>query len=56
MRRGVWLTLLLCLLLLPLAAERPLVNGSAGIRAGLDRARTMGSVLMIAAHPDDEPR
>jgi len=36
------------------AQERPLANGAAQVRAGLDRLRATGSVLMIAAHPDDE--
>jgi LmbE family N-acetylglucosaminyl deacetylase len=37
-----------------LAQQRPLNAGAAEIRADLERARTVGSVLMIAAHPDDE--
>jgi hypothetical protein len=37
-----------------LAQQRPLNTGAAEIRADLERARTVGSVLMIAAHPDDE--
>jgi LmbE family N-acetylglucosaminyl deacetylase len=38
-----------------LAGEyRPLVAGAAGIKHRLDKLRVCGSVLMIAAHPDDE--
>ena len=37
-----------------LAQQRPLNAGAAEIRADLERARTVGRVLMIAAHPDDE--
>jgi LmbE family N-acetylglucosaminyl deacetylase len=43
------------LLLLTLAAraEQPLSGGLA-VKFGLNRLQTLGSVLMIAAHPDDE--
>ncbi len=41
------------LLSLPLLGQKNL-SGSAEIRKGLDRLDTVGSVLMIAAHPDDE--
>ena len=41
--------------------EKSMERGKAGqhavqaqVRAGLDRLRATGSVLMIAAHPDDE--
>lgn len=44
----------LLLLSASFAQERPLANGAAQVRAGLDRLRATGSVLMIAAHPDDE--
>jgi LmbE family N-acetylglucosaminyl deacetylase len=44
----------LLLLSVSFAQERPLANGAAQVRAGLDRLRATGSVLMIAAHPDDE--
>jgi LmbE family N-acetylglucosaminyl deacetylase len=45
--------LLLVLLAGPLAAQRELA-GEARIRLALDRLNVLGSVLMIAAHPDDE--
>lgn len=38
---------------LPLLAQRDL-SGTAQIELALDRLNTVGSVLMIAAHPDDE--
>ena len=41
------------LAVLPLAAQNAR-SGSAEIRLGLERVRTLGSALMIAAHPDDE--
>lgn len=54
MRRFTML-LLVCLVSLSLhAQERPLVSGAADVRARLDRLQVVGSVLMIAAHPDDE--
>ena len=41
------------ILLSPVAAQRNL-TGEAEIRDRLDRLDTLGSVMMIAAHPDDE--
>src|SRR5208337_4698997 len=46
------LSLALCALT-PLYAQREL-SGSAQARLALDRLNVTGSVLMIAAHPDDE--
>jgi len=37
----------------PAVAQRPF-TGAAEVRQSLDRINTLGSVLMIAAHPDDE--
>ena len=44
---------LLSLCLTPVSAQREL-SGSAQARLSLDRLNVVGSVLMIAAHPDDE--
>lgn len=53
--RRFTILLLVCLVSLSLfAQERPLVSGAADVRARLDRLQVAGSVLMIAAHPDDE--
>jgi LmbE family N-acetylglucosaminyl deacetylase len=49
---AVWAALAVCLGL-PLAAQRNLA-GTAAMEQALDRLRVTGSVLMIAAHPDDE--
>ncbi|HEV1285176.1 MAG TPA: PIG-L family deacetylase, partial [Bryobacteraceae bacterium] len=44
----------LCAVLLsPLEAQRT-ISGEVEIRQALDRLDTLGSVMMIAAHPDDE--
>ncbi len=47
--------LAMCLVLLarPVAAQRSLA-GEAEIRERLDKLATLGSVMMIGAHPDDE--
>ncbi len=46
--------MLFCILLLsPVEAQRN-ISGEAEIRQALDRLDTLGSVMMIAAHPDDE--
>ena len=45
--------LLLVCSLAPAFAQRPL-TGSAKIQLSLERLQTVGNVLMIAAHPDDE--
>src|ERR1700684_2396429 len=47
--------LAICLVLLarPMAAQRSLA-GEAEIRERLDKLATLGSVMMIGAHPDDE--
>jgi LmbE family N-acetylglucosaminyl deacetylase len=50
---AVHLLILLLLAGTQLLAQRDLA-GSARIRQNLDRLNTVGSVLMIAAHPDDE--
>jgi LmbE family N-acetylglucosaminyl deacetylase len=44
---------LFALIALPLSAERH-ISGSEQIRLSLEKARTLGTVLMIGAHPDDE--
>ena len=48
---------LLCLVLLaglvPTPAQRP-ITGEVEIRQALERLNTLGSVMMIGAHPDDE--
>ncbi len=41
------------LLLVPVGAQRSL-HGTAEIKLALDRLNVLGSVLMVAAHPDDE--
>ena len=48
--------LLLCLLCfcLPLAAQPTPLIGAAELQETLDRLNTLGSALMLAAHPDDE--
>ncbi len=44
----------LCAILLsPLKAQRN-ISGEVEIRQALERLDTLGSVMMIAAHPDDE--
>jgi len=43
---------LLALIAFLLPAQEP--RGAAAVKAGLDRLQVLGSVLMIAAHPDDE--
>jgi LmbE family N-acetylglucosaminyl deacetylase len=48
-----WPVLLSVVLLTPVKAQRNLA-GEAEIRLALDRLNTLGSVMMIAAHPDDE--
>ncbi len=52
MRRFLLIPLLL-LLWFPADAQRS-VHGTAEIKLALDRLNVLGSVLMIAAHPDDE--
>ena len=47
----VWVCILL--LALPAVAQRELA-GTPEIRQALDRLRVLGTVLMVAAHPDDE--
>ncbi len=44
---------LLCAAVVPSAAQ-PDFSGAAEIKSSLDRLNVLGSVLMIAAHPDDE--
>jgi LmbE family N-acetylglucosaminyl deacetylase len=48
------LLLLPVLLLLPAARTQETFPGSEDIQQALEKAQTLGSVLMIAAHPDDE--
>ena len=53
-RRGV--SAILCLIVLslrPLAAQEN-ISGGPQVRLALARLNTLGSVLMIGAHPDDE--
>jgi LmbE family N-acetylglucosaminyl deacetylase len=45
---------LLFLLTLSLASAQRPITGSAKIQLSLERLQTVGNVLMIAAHPDDE--
>src|SRR6185436_5744580 len=47
-------TSLLFIFTLVAAAERTPVGGTAELLQTLDRLNTLGSVLMVAAHPDDE--
>jgi LmbE family N-acetylglucosaminyl deacetylase len=54
MRRCARLALTVLLAVAAQAQQRPLTAGAAEVRAELDKLRTVGSVLMIAAHPDDE--
>lgn len=49
----LWLVLLLLFALPPAGAQRSL-HGTAEIKLALERLNVLGSVLMIAAHPDDE--
>src|ERR1035441_5864482 len=46
--------LLLAALVLPLAAQQQPFTGTAELELSLHRLNELGSVLMIAAHPDDE--
>ena len=39
---------------LPLAPQKGTVSGSAELRQTLDRLNTLGSLLIVGAHPDDE--
>ena len=57
---GLWLRQAVCIVLLslllcavPLSAQRQL-SGAAEMKLALDRLNVLGTVLMIAAHPDDE--
>ena len=52
-RLGLATVLALLIAASPLAAQREL-SGTAEIKLALDRLNVLGSVLMIAAHPDDE--
>ena len=53
-RKGAVLALLLCLLpLAPALAQAPF-SGTPAIEQSLKKLTVLGSVLMIAAHPDDE--
>ena len=48
-----WLALLLTFATFPLCAQKSL-SGEVEIRQALEKLDTLGSVMMIAAHPDDE--
>lgn len=53
-RLAVWLAaFFICLTCSPLPGQKN-VAGIAAVKQALDRLRVTGSVLMIAAHPDDE--
>ena len=52
-RLGLASLLTALLVTTPLAAQRELA-GTAEIKLALDRLNVLGTVLMIAAHPDDE--
>lgn len=54
MRKRLALSLLTVLLLVPLLRAQKNLSGTAEIEKGLDRLNTLGSIMMIAAHPDDE--
>jgi LmbE family N-acetylglucosaminyl deacetylase len=45
---------LLVLGLLPIRGQRSTITGEIEIREALERLNTLGSVMMIGAHPDDE--
>jgi LmbE family N-acetylglucosaminyl deacetylase len=53
-RRFIFLLLFICAILLsPIQAQRN-ISGEAAIRQALEGLDTLGSVMMIGAHPDDE--
>ena len=52
-RLGLASLLMALLVATPLAAQRELA-GTAEIKLALERLNVLGTVLMIAAHPDDE--
>ncbi|MBY0504097.1 MAG: PIG-L family deacetylase [Bryobacteraceae bacterium] len=52
-RLRFWIVPVLLLTLLPAGAQRS-IHGTAEIKLALDRLNVLGSVLMVAAHPDDE--
>lgn len=54
LRRFPLLAGLLLVAASPIFPERLIRSGSAEIRESLDRLQVLGSVMMIAAHPDDE--
>lgn len=51
---GPVLALLLALLAPALRAQLPAARGAADLQLALDRLQVLGSVLYLAAHPDDE--
>ena len=51
----MFLPVVLFLFFLSSAVAQPKLAGEAEIRQALDRLDTLGTVLIIAAHPDDEP-
>ncbi len=53
MRLRLFATILLVVSSFPALAQKPF-SGSVEIRKALDKLNTLGSVMMIAAHPDDE--
>jgi LmbE family N-acetylglucosaminyl deacetylase len=53
-RKGAFLALLLCLFPLPPAFAQSPFSGTPAIEQSLEKLTVLGSVLMIAAHPDDE--
>lgn len=53
LRFRFWILPLLLLALMPAGAQRS-IHGTAEIKLALDRLNVLGSVLMVAAHPDDE--
>jgi len=52
-RLRIWIVPALLLALAPASAQRS-IHGTAEIKLALDRLNILGSVLMVAAHPDDE--
>ena len=48
------IVLLFCISVLPIGAQQRIWTGTPQLKQSLDKLNVLGSVLMIAAHPDDE--
>jgi LmbE family N-acetylglucosaminyl deacetylase len=48
------IVLFFCLSVLPIGAQQRIWTGTPQLKQSLDKLNVLGSVLMIAAHPDDE--